>query len=197
MESEKINSDLLKKYTENTCTEEERALVEEWLNSGTFDDVSADLSFELNKEKWKQEIWESLSTGTDIPRKKKERHFSLPNIVKYAACAAIFVVAFFEFSQRESLKNKYTDNQTFASQIVQVGDEPTLIVAERDSEIVFISTSSNQGDLYQKVDCEKGNTYLAIKVKYKTTHELLVIDQRYIQNLPPHLSMQIANQMKS
>lgn len=195
MKSEKINSDLLKKYAENTCTAEEHAIVEEWLNSNTFDTVPANLTFKKNKDKWKQEIWESLSAETGIQRKK--RHLSLPNIIKYVACVAVLVIVFFEFLQSKPLKDDFSENQKLVSQIIQVGDEPTFIVAEHDSQIVFVSTTANQDDLCQKVDCEKGNTYLAIKVKYKSTHELLVIDQRYIQNLPPHLGMQIANQMKS
>ncbi len=197
MKSEKISSDLLKKYAENTCTQQERIIVEKWLNSSTFDDIPPNLLFENNKEKWRQEIWESLCSEVSILKKKKKLRLSLTNISKYAACAAIFVAVIIGLLQKETLKNNFFNDQKLASRIVQVCDQPTFIVAEHDSEIVFVSADANQEDLYHKVNCEKGNTYLAIMVKYKSTHEILVIDQRDIQNLPPCLEIQIANQIKS
>lgn len=197
MKSEKINSDLLKKYTEDTCSEKERAIVEEWLNSKIFDDVPSDFLFDNNKEEWKKEIWQSLSSELNI-RKTKKHYLSFTNMSKYVACcAAILIIAIIGFSKKELIKNKYQDNQALSSRIIKVCDQPTFIVAEDNSEIVFVSTKANKEELYHKVNCEKGNTYIAIRIKYKSTHEILVIDQRDIQNLPPYLEMQISSQIRS
>lgn len=194
MKPEKIDFDLLKKYTENTCTKEERALIEDWLKSDVFDNIPSNLEFEANKDKLKQEIWESLPSGSHSQKKKK---LLLVCISKCTACAAILAVVIVGFLQKEMLTNTFSTDRQLTSQIVQVCDQPTYIIPEHDSEIVFVSSTSTQKDLCQKVNCAKGNTYLAIMVKYKSTHEILVIDKRDIENLPPQLEMQIATQIKS
>lgn len=196
MKSKKIDSNLLIKYTENSCSEEERILVEEWLSADTFDNISSNASFDNNSSKWKQEIWDSLSSSLNIP-KQRYYYSALTNISKYAACAAIFIIVAIGFFQRETLKNTLFDSPNLKSRIVQVCDKPTLIIVEDDSEIVFVSTKKGSEDLCHKMNCERGNTYFAIMVKYKSVDEILVVDKRDIQNLPPHLGMQIANQIKS
>lgn len=197
MKSEKIDLDLLKKYTENTCTEKERGLIDDWLNSDVFDNVPSDPLFEANKNQLRQEIWESLPFKSDIQRKRKRKYQLLIDLSKYAACAAILITIIIGFLQKGTLNDNFFDDPKLVSQTIQVCDQPTYIIAEHDSEITFVSSPGSPKNLHHKVNCEKGNTYLAIMVKYKSNHEIVVIDKRDLQNLPPYLEMQIANKTRS
>lgn len=195
MKSEKVTPELLKKYAEDACTEAERLLVEQWLNSDTFDEVPTDPLFEEKKSTLKQEIWTSLSSQINVFSKRR-RQLPLVRLSKYAACAAILLILLIELVQRQEETPKlFADSKISDSRIVEVCERPTYIVADNDLEIVFVSETDTQGVLSRKVNCEKGNTYLAIKVKYKSTHEILVINKRDIQNLPPCLEIQIANEI--
>lgn len=191
MKNREISSKLLEKYIEDSATEQERDAVEQWLNAETFDEVESSASFQANKEQIKKEIWNNLPPGQTEKIKRFPRS---PKTFRYAAAAAvIFCLTSF------GLLHLLTDSNHTASsqQIVQVCDHPTFIPVENDTEILFVSETSGANKLSQKMACKEGNTYLAIKVKFRSEEKLLVVNEKDIQHLPPFLNLYIANQIKS
>lgn len=191
MKLEDVNAELLQKFAENTCTEDERILVEQWLNNGSFEETKVPLSFEAEKSRIKNEIWNSLLSEQQT--RKKNKHLSKTYILRYSASAAVLLILItFGFLS----KTVFGDKPQKSMQIVQVCDEPTFIPVENNTDILFISETAGQNKLSQKISCIEGNTYLAIKVKFESVEELLVINEKDIQSLPPYLNSYIANQIK-
>ena len=189
MKLEDVNAELLQKYAENTCTENERCLVEQWLNNDTFEEISALFYFETEKEDIKKEIWESIS----LEKQNKNRRLSINYFFRYSIAAAVILILItVTFSSKSLFKEKTQKSM----QIVQVCDEPTFIPIENNAEILFVSDTAGENKLSQKIFCLEGNTYLAIKVKFESVEELLVINEKDIQSLPPYLNSYINNQIK-
>ncbi len=191
MKLEDVNEELLRKFAENTCTEDERNLVEQWLNNNSFEETKVPFSFEAEKSQIKKEIWDSLLF--ERQNKKKNKHLSTAYILRYSASAAVILILItFGFLSKTVIENKPEKSM----QIVQVCNEPTFIPVDNNTDILFISETEGQNKLSQKISCVEGNTYLAIKVKFESVEELLVINEKDIQSLPPYLNSYIANQIK-
>lgn len=191
MKKSEISSELLEKYIENSATGQERDSVEQWLVAETFDEVESSASFQANKEQIKKEIWNNLPPGQT--GKVKRFPFS-PKTFRYAAAAAV-IFCLTSFGLLHLLND--SDDAAFSQQIVQVCEHPTFIPVENDTEILFVSETTGANKLSQKMVCKEGNTYLAIRVKFRSEEKLLVVNEKDIQNLPPFLNLYIANQIKS
>jgi len=84
----KVDNDLIKKYHLNLCTEEEKALVEEWLLNDETEEVV--FASQQDKDIHKEEMWQSLTAA--IPALQAEpKRISLSHYFtryKYQAIAA-------------------------------------------------------------------------------------------------------------
>lgn len=69
------------------------------------------------------------------------------------------------------------DNADQLSEVIHI-DKPTFITPESDSKILFVLTLDKSRKLSQQISCEAGNTYLAIKVNFRSKDELLIVNKR-------------------
>lgn len=193
MKKNKIDKDLLKRYLENSCNEEERILVERWLQEETFEDLPTP-NF-LNNER--ENLKESIFTNVFTKEKSAARKLHIPTYLKYAATIIGFILLLPFLFTKENVKDTLiASNIKLEQQVIHI-DEPTYFTAEHSSEIKFVFTSKNDGTLEKELLCEKGNTYLAVKVSYQTQEELLIINQKDFDSLPPFLGDHISTLLNS
>ncbi len=110
---------LIKKYLDNTCTPEERALLESWYNSAAgSDDNANDL---INFEQLDQEIWKELEKSGKPVRKN---HWTL--IAAAAAC--LLLCTFFYYSDQQADMQKPAQFST--NKILPGGNKAELILED-------------------------------------------------------------------
>ncbi len=190
-----IDKKLLERYLGDDCSEEERRSIEEWLDEPSFGTLETPSSFKFNEEALKDEIWQSVVLHAAT---KKVRRRILPSFVlKYAAC--LLGVMWISFFYRENLTHLFFPKGDNADQLAEVIhiDKPTFITPESDSKILFVLTLDESRKLSQQISCEAGNTYLAIKVNFRSKDELLIVNKKDIHNLPPSIEGYITSQLNT
>lgn len=190
-----IDKKLLERYLGDDCSEEERRSIEEWLDEPSFGTLETPSSFKFNEEALKDEIWQSVVLHAAT---KKVRRRILPSFVlEYAAC--LLGVMWISFFYRENLTHLFFPKGDNADQLAEVIhiDKPTFITPESDSKILFVLTLDESRKLSQQISCEAGNTYLAIKVNFRSKDELLIVNKKDIHNLPPSIEGYITSQLNT
>lgn len=190
-----IDKKLLERYLGDDCSEEERRSIEEWLDEPSFGTLETPPSFKFNEETLKDEIWQSVVLH--ISTKKTRRRISPFFVLKYAACLlGIIWVSFFYRENLTLLFFPKGDNADQLSEVIHI-DKPTFITPESDSKILFVLTLDKSRKLSQQISCEAGNTYLAIKVNFRSKDELLIVNKKDIHNLPPSIEGCIISQLNT
>lgn len=193
MKKNKIDKDLLKRYLENSCNEEERILVNRWLQEETFENLPTPNFFNNERESIKESIFTNVVTN----ERTKSKKLHIPTYIKCAATIVGFILLLpFLFTKESTNETLLASNIKLEQRVIHI-DEPTYFTAEHNSEIKFIFTSKNDGTFEKELLCEKGNTYLAVKVSYQTQEELLIINQKDFDSLPPFLGDHISTLLNS
>ncbi|MEM6841400.1 MAG: hypothetical protein AAF632_04185 [Bacteroidota bacterium] len=95
----KISRELLKKYAQGACTDEERAAVEAWLASeDTFEDTSYDAIFIPQKDSIRENLLARLGGKWPSSTSESERARVVPlyqRLSRYAAAACVVIGTFF------------------------------------------------------------------------------------------------------
>jgi ferric-dicitrate binding protein FerR (iron transport regulator) len=122
----KINSEILKKYANQQCSNDEQKIVEQWIKSTNHADDKEELPTTLSKEK---ELWNNIKNATDIET-KKEKH-TLKRVSTWAIAATItLLIAVGGF---QSFFNT-TTYKTIAGQ--------TELITLKDGSIVHLNANS-------------------------------------------------------
>ena len=210
----KITKELLRKYDSQTCTEEEKDIVQQWLYG---DEVDEEIDHSLLSEEEfqieKDAIWSRLSE--QLPKKETKVIPFPQRIIRYAAaaCAAVGLIGIgylvsnnsalessaFEKNvssyQEKGIEYKATHHSKIVSLNNEKGGETVLrfdgdLVIVNDSPIdqslVVSSASYHSPYTTKKVLIRKGEKYVVIHNHFKE-EEVMVINVKEKYFLPPDL----------
>jgi hypothetical protein len=211
-----MNNQLLEKYHLNTCTAEERKMVEEWLFNTDVDELDA-ISLPENKNDIKQAMWQNIETAMPQVIKPLPKRSNTYFIWKGAIAASVFMamaaaIAYFVFANRSIGQADFVElNNPSALHVkhidatgydVAVGPNTNakinnddgmidltgsiLISPKKDIDLVFEGTS-------KKVTLLKGQTYIILKNK-TGIKSIIVISERNLMDLPPVMQKQLSAQ---
>jgi len=211
-----MNNQLLEKYHLNTCTAEERKMVEEWLFNTDVDGLDT-VSLPENKNDIKQAMWRDIETVMPEVIKPLPKRSSIYFMWKGAIAASVFIamaatIAYFVFANRSigqadlvELNNpsaRYVKHIDATGYDVAVGPNTIakinnndgmidltgsmLISPKKDINLVFEGTS-------KKVTLLKGQTYIILKNK-TGVKSIIVISERNLMDLPPVMQKQLSAQ---
>lgn len=171
--------DLFDKYLNNTCTEQERRLLEEFLDS--FQDQNklwTELSFE---DQLKEKIWAKIQQDTTQSFQSKQRRLPFMNILKYAA---IFVgVALSAFvllhqnneqdvsggpslvidDQKIILHMGNRENAINENAVSQISDDSGTVLASQEGNVLTYNYSESIKELvYNEIEVPRGKTFKVV-----------------------------------
>ena len=129
----KIPKELLYKYSEDRCTEDERKKVEEWLNNGEWDTFDQKpLPVEIKKS-----IWKKITNQINLPSKLVmiTRNYQW---LKVAAVLAIVVGSAYLFYFLNT-SNRYSERHLFVYS-TKTNEQKKVLLS--DSSVVFLSPNS-------------------------------------------------------
>ncbi|CAM3362688.1 FecR family protein [Zobellia roscoffensis] len=169
---EKKAKKLFKKYLNQTCSKEEKELLERFLESYQGEDVQMS-NFRFDNEV-KQEVWQKISEKTEIPKSKKTNFNRF--LLKYAALFLGLIglaVAFNYFSSNTTEKPtlviedkaivlKTGDNQT--KKIIVGGGESitdadgNVLASQSNDQMVYHGKSTTEL-VYNEIIIPKGKTF--------------------------------------
>lgn len=211
-----MSNELLEKYHLNTCTAEERKMVEEWLFNTDVDELDT-IDLAEDKNILKQAMWQDIETAMpqvikSLP-KRSHIYFMWKGAVAACVCIAVAVaVAYFVFANRSIGQDDFVQlNNPSALHVkhidavgydVAVGPNTIakinnsdgmidltgsmLISPKKDIDLVFEGTS-------KKVTLLKGQTYIILKNK-TGIKSIIVISERNLMDLPPVMQKQLSAQ---
>lgn len=171
--------DLFDKYLNNTCTEQERRLLEEFLDS--FQDQNklwTELRFE---DQLKEKIWAKIQQDTTQSFQSKQRRLPFMNILKYAA---IFVgVALSAFvllhqnneqdvsggpslvidDQKIILHMGNRENAINENAVSQISDDSGTVLASQEGNVLTYNYSESIKELvYNEIEVPRGKTFKVV-----------------------------------
>lgn len=211
-----ISNELLEKYHLNTCSAEERKMVEEWLFNTDVDELDT-VNLADDKNILKQEMWREIEmvmpqTAQPIP-KRSHTYF----IWKGAIAASLFIaiagaISYLVIANKTTAQNDFLAlNNSSAIHVkhidakgydVAIGPNTfarinnsdgmidltgsILISPKKDIDLVFEGTT-------KKVTLLKGQTYIILKNK-TGLKSIIVISERNLMDLPPVMQKQLSAQ---
>lgn len=187
------HKDLLEKYHRNSCTAEEKKIVEEWLNNDSTDALY-EFSSKEDKEQVRDNIWILISQHI----KPKTRSYNKIPFSKawiaVAACSTIFFITSFFLEKDNFWENtfaKISQNKTmeFCDKLV--------VTTDLDSEITFVSNCQSGNEISRTVTCKKGQTYLAINFRFRNDNEILVVTKDQLHELPHDIRIKVLKELNS
>ncbi|MBD1432086.1 hypothetical protein H8B06_04550 [Sphingobacterium sp. DN00404] len=209
-----VSKELIAKYHQGLCSDEERASVEAWLNSDSEEELSTTLEIE-QKNVIKAEIWSSVKTNTIAQSEKK----SLPRINKvrlrpiYQGAAAILAVSFLcvwllrdgsilqeeKISRKAGLSDKIKDDvnlvlgedskASFINSLERINFCGTVkVTVNKTMKLVFSATHADDKIEHRKeLMVNAGETYFALELSENEDREIIVKSERELSELPPIL----------
>lgn len=139
----KIDPLLLKKYWNESCSEQEQKLVESWLDSGEAE-IEDTQHLHLNDED-RDELWKRISSEnefkTPILANRKKSTNTLP--IRWAVSAAvIFIVGLFSVFAYLNADKLFADNQTATYKDFYVPKGKKMRIVLPDQTVVNLNSSS-------------------------------------------------------
>jgi len=211
-----INSELLERYHLNTCTAEERRLVEAWLFNTEVDELDATGLVE-DKSVIQKAIWQEIETALPQAVKQLPKRSNTYFMWKGAIAASLFIalaglVSYFVLADKTNGQNdflalnnpsalhvKYIDATGYhvaigPNTIAKINNSDgmidltgsMLISPKKDVDLVFEGTN-------KKVTLLKGQTYIILKNK-TGVKSIIVISERNLMDLPPVIQKQLSAQ---
>ncbi|MFA4870440.1 MAG: hypothetical protein WC623_19750 [Pedobacter sp.] len=160
---EYINQDIVKRYFENTCSEEERIQMEKWLDpTETWEsDVISIKATHASQEK----IWSGIFN--QIIAKRTTKHKIL-HLVKYAAA---IILLFMIFSKEDDIL--FTTNMDYASiKIQKIHFSPSVNQKNRTIDLYKVSNETNK--TIQLTTKKNGRSYT---LKQHTTYLTVCLEE--------------------
>lgn len=185
---------------------EETDLVEKWLADG--DEPLPDFS-QLPMDTIKADIWNGVETVFDEP-KPSIRQLGFRYAGLTAAAIALIILGFNLFNSSKDIpaneklaKVEVSDSQTSDALAIEYGNESGASYDGRDQKLNFCGTikitprenmklsiaSRCEGgkEMVREVDVKGGSTYFAMDITQEDHSQLIVMDQKLIDELPPIL----------
>ncbi|WP_025146833.1 hypothetical protein [Pedobacter jeongneungensis] len=211
-----ISNELLEKYHLNTCTAEERRMVEEWLFNTDVGDLDTTILTQ-DKNSIKQEIWQEIETVLPQAVKPLPKRSNAYLMWKGAIAAAVLItiagtIVYFVFASKpvaqadylalnnpSALHVKYIDATGYD---VALGPNTTAKINNIDGMIdltgsIMISPKKDISLVFEgtdkKVTLLKGQTYIILKNK-TGVKSIIVISERNLMDLPPVMQKQLSTQ---
>ncbi|WP_293310934.1 hypothetical protein [Pedobacter sp. UBA5917] len=211
-----ISNEILEKYHLNTCTAEERRMVEEWLFNTDADDLDI-TALPVDKNSLKQEMWQEIETVLPQEVKPLPKRSNVYFMWKGAIAASLLIalagtIVYFAFAHKPAPQTEFVElNNPSAIQVkhidatgynVSLGPNTIakinssdgmidltgsiLISPKKDIDLVFEGTD-------KKVTLLKGQTYIILKNK-TGVKSIIVISERNLMDLPPVMQKQLSAQ---
>ncbi|WP_316826321.1 hypothetical protein [Pedobacter miscanthi] len=211
-----ISNELLEKYHLNTCTAEERSMVEEWLFNTDVDDLDTTM-LTRDKNSLKHEMWQEIETTLPKAVKPLPKRSHVYFMWKGAIAASVFIalavtVIYFLFSNRSTTQTEFLElNNPSALHVkhidatgynVSLGPNTIAKINNNDGMIdltgsILISPKKDINLIFEgtdkKVTLLKGQTYIILKNK-TGVKSIIVISERNLMDLPPVMQKQLSTQ---
>lgn len=208
-----INKDLLEKFASGNCTDEERQLVEEWMNNN-HDIPELPLS-ETEKELAQKRIWNNIAEKVTACRKdtmrytlsaaaaivlllsgmtllwhrEDERYMELGGKNKVAEVEGMR----FTLAGNSQAKMKFTSGE--AANIVFCGLMEVTNTSGKDRPYVFESSCEKSNYTKKSMLMKAGKTYIVLHNYYKKD-EIIILNRDNLAGLPDAITAQISEQFR-
>lgn len=216
-----VSKELIAKYHQGLCSDQEKALVEAWLDADSEEELSASLEIE-QKKSIKEAIWSSLKA--DTIEKPKKTLLGSSNTVRfrrvYWGAAAVLSVAFLFFwllrddlmmpekgmSSHGSLSSR---NIADVNLVIGEGSKANFIdnlelidfcgtvkvTVNKTMKLAFSAKNPNDKKEHRKeLFVHAGETYFALDLSENENREIIVKSERELNELPPILQNSIRAQ---
>jgi hypothetical protein len=219
----KISKELIEKYHDGNCSDEEIRVVENWLSDEN-EEEDLLLPDEI-KVKHRDEMWDEVASV--LPEKKKETKiisFKKIEPVWRVAAAALIIgllgIAVYNLKNSSSdsaiivinntseTVNKDLNEQAYNISIgpksnIEINNETgiidfcgaVMINPKRDIEFTIQGTCANAKDGSEKMTLKKGLNYIALNYSSATkANEVIILEQGSLTGLPPLMKRQLLHQ---
>ncbi|GGH18305.1 hypothetical protein FAZ19_11765 [Sphingobacterium alkalisoli] len=211
-----ISKELIAKYHQGRCSEQEKAQVEAWLNTDSDEVLSAPLEI-ADKNAIKEDIWGSLKAETIEKEPREKTVITFINNLRlrstYWGAAAVLVAGFICFWVLDSGKTPYNNqiknDQTVAGSgiagvSVVTGENSKAnfidklelvnfcgtvkVTVNKTMRLAFAAKNSYDNKEYRKeLLVNAGETYFALDLGDHKNREIIVKSERDLNDLPPLL----------
>lgn len=220
----KISKELIEKYHNGTCSDEEKAAVEHWLLSDE-DDETMEWTDASEKMEVQSQMWSGIASELPFQDPALNHQRRARSIFPFwrplaAACAfavlgAMLYVALHKTNQRPIIalnntsqtNNKNVQEGNFTLSVapqsnVEIDSRngvmdfcgAVMINPRQDIELTIQGSCANPARNKEKVSLKKGQNYIALHYGDPQTGEVIVVEEGAMAGLPPLVMRQLLHQ---
>lgn len=220
----KISKELIEKYHNGTCTEEEKEAVERWLLSDESDET-VQWSVPEEKAEVQSAMWEDIAASLPpaepavVVEEKAGKVFTFWRPMAAACVLAILGAILYNIRHRQNdapvialnntseTRNKNIREGNFTLSVaphsnVEIDSRngvmdfcgAVMINPARDMELTIQGSCADPSRNREKVSLKKGQNYIALHYGDEQTGEVIVVEEGAMAGLPPLVMRQLLHQ---